>query len=363
MVGENSDHGRPALHARLPLCGPLPLIPRLEGDEAQPLQPHNAKEETSMRIPGLPAVLACLLVPCASAHTVSVDALSPQGEEFSRGFYQCDDGTPNFAWYSDMAGEGLANQFTVMGAGIARIDTIFLTVDGSGSPGQSVLLGVWNDAGGSPGEALYLAPLDLTPYVPDPGPFVWAAIPLASQNIVVEGDFWIGYFDDLSLSYRPHLDDSGGCNTWFYDPILEQWIDIDDHPLGLPPGLSLLFRGWASEDVGIDLVSFEASPHDGGILLEWSTATETNTFGYFIMRSSSEQSAGDVISEVIPGAGTTSTPQRYRFKDTDVEPGVRYFYRLIDVDTAGIETPHGPISIRLVPDDGGSWGKVKAQFE
>jgi hypothetical protein len=288
---------------------------------------------------------------------------TPGGDLISRGLYQCDDGSPDYTWYADVAGEGFANQFTVVGATIARIDTILLTVDGSGLPEQTILLGVWDDAGGSPGDLLYLQPLDLTEYIPQPGSFVWVAIPLGTANVVVENDFWIGYLDDLSLSYRPHLDDSGGCNTWFYDPILDQWIDIDDHPLGLPPGLSLLFRCWAFEDVAIELISFAASPCDGDVILTWSTATETNTFGYYIMRSTSEREGYAGISDIIPGAGTTSSPHHYLFKDTDVSLGIRYFYRLVDVDTSGNETSHGPITIRLAPNDASSWGEIKADFK
>lgn len=316
-----------------------------------------------MRRSGFIVRLVCLCAFFAWAGVVFADDLVPGNDLLSRGLYQCDDGSPDFAWYADMAGEGFANQFSVMGGGIARIDTIYLTVDGGGYPEQTILLGVWDDAGGSPGNPIYLEPLDLSQYVPQPGYFVWVAIPVASANIVVENDFWIGYLDDLSLTYRPHLDDSGGCNTWFYDPILEQWIDIDDHPLGLPPGLSLLFRCWALENVGIELISFEASPHEGDVLLEWSTATETNSFGYYIMRSTLEREGYIGIGDMIPGAGTTSTPQSYSYRDTNVTVGVRYFYRLIDVDTAGNETSHGPISIRLTPDGASSWGEIKADFE
>ena len=34
-----------------------------------------------------------------------------------------------------------------------------------------------------------------------------------------------------------------------------------------------------------------------------------------------------------------------------------------DIDTSGNETSHGPISIRLAPDDASSWGEIKAEFE
>ena len=310
-----------------------------------------------------------LLLACVGAfgalHGVGPSDSSESGcNPLFRGLYQCDDGSPDFSWYADIAaGEGLANQFTVVGSGIARIDTIFLAVDGNGPPEQTILLGVWNDAAGSPGDPLYLEPVNLTQYVPLPGTFVWVAIPVGDANIVVEDDFWIGYLDDLSLTFRPSLDDSGGCNTWYYDPIVQQWIDIDDHPLGLPPGLSLLFRCWAFEDVGIELISFKASRIESDVLLEWSTATETNTFGYYIMRSTHEQDGYVGISDLIHGAGTTSCMRSYHYRDTEVSVGVRYYYRLVDVDTAGNETTHGPITIRLVPTGESSWGEIKADFE
>lgn len=313
-----------------------------------------------MRFAGFASLVLLLSVSLVSAGPVPSGDDVPMEVVFSRGLYQCDDDDINYYWNADWAGEGFANQFSVFGGGIAQIDTLWLTIRGEGPATQTIMLGVWDDAGGAPGAPLFLEFLDLTPYNPGPGYYTWLAVVM---DVVVEDDFWIGYLDDGSMSYQCYLDDSGGCNTWFYDPNAAAWIDIDDHPLGVPAGLSLFFRAWASEGVPVELVSFEANAQDGAVVLEWSTATEQNNFGYYVLRSLIETDGYAKISDIIRGAGTSAEPHSYSHTDSDVAPGIRYFYQLVDVDTAGNESQHGPVNVRLTPADASSWGQIKAEFE
>lgn len=84
--------------------------------------------------------------------------------------------------------------------------------------------------------------------------------------------------------------------------------------------------------VPVELISFEASLQRQEVVLEWSTASETNNFGFFVEHKSGEQ----IFSTrgFIPGHGTTTLPQSYRFVDVAPEPGVN-FYRLRQVDSNG----------------------------
>jgi len=311
-----------------------------------------------MRLAGFAALSLFLTASLVSAGIVPTGEMIPINRDFSRGLYQCDDDTNEYFWNADFAGEGMANQFDA--GGVARIDTLFFTVlhsTGTPQPVQSAYICVWEDAGGMPGTPLYMGLYDLP--VPDPGFYWWANVDLVAENIVVDGAFWVGYLDDGSMTYQPHLDNPTSCISWMYTPA-GGWEDLTGYA-GLE--LGLYFRAWASEGVPVELTSFEANASDGAIVLDWSTASETNSFGYKILRSVIEADEYSDISGLIRGAGTTNIPQNYSFTDDAVETGVRYYYRLVDIDTEGSESFHGPINARLIPGDAGSWGEIKAEFK
>ncbi len=84
----------------------------------------------------------------------------------------------------------------------------------------------------------------------------------------------------------------------------------------------------------ITLISFDAAAREDHVLLEWTTADETNNSLFRL-----ERSADGVIFEVIgyrDGAGTTTNANSYVFKDESPLIG-QNFYRLIDIDNQGVE--------------------------
>ncbi|MCU0610489.1 MAG: hypothetical protein MUE60_01710 [Candidatus Eisenbacteria bacterium] len=304
------------------------------------------------------AALLFLVSSFAYAGPVVTGRMMPVGAEPGRGLYQCDDGTSEYFWNADFAGEGMANQFNA--GGVARIDTIFYTVmhsTGTPQPVQSAYVCVWADAGGVPGAPLYQGLYDFP--VPEQGFYWWVALDLAAANIVVNGNFWVGYLDDGTMTYQPYLDNPTACNTYMYTPA-DGWEDMEGYA-GIP--LGLYFRCWASEGVPVELTSFDATAGDGEIVLRWATASETNTFGYRLLRSLQENGSFAAVGDLIRGAGTTNTPQTYSFTDRDVQVGVRYYYELVDVDASGAETVHGPVNARLTPPDARTWGAIKAEFK
>jgi hypothetical protein len=101
--------------------------------------------------------------------------------------------------------------------------------------------------------------------------------------------------------------------------------------------------------VAVDLMSFDAIARDGEVLLEWKTATETNSYGFHIERDGQR-----VTREVIPGAGDSETENVYTYVDKDVVNGTTYQYDLVAVDLDGVEevVNEAPVSatpMALVP--------------
>ena len=98
----------------------------------------------------------------------------------------------------------------------------------------------------------------------------------------------------------------------------------------------------------IDLVSFEARPSEDGIILSWQTGTEIDNAGFVIYRTEGESGEYELISGLIEPKGSAASGASYTFTDTDVRAGITYYYWLVDIDTSGKWTAHGPVSARLL---------------
>ncbi len=81
----------------------------------------------------------------------------------------------------------------------------------------------------------------------------------------------------------------------------------------------------------VELTDFTVSIVDGGVMLNWSTATEVNNYGFEI-----EKLSGDEWEYVdfIEGHGNSNTPQNYSYLDEAPIIG-KVSYRLKQVDTDG----------------------------
>jgi hypothetical protein len=99
------------------------------------------------------------------------------------------------------------------------------------------------------------------------------------------------------------------------------------------------------EIVPVELASFEAVPGAGSVLLTWATASERDTYGFNVFRSSSTAGGRFRINEeIIAGSGTSSTLRNYSFTDYDVAAGATYYYWLEEVSLTGETALYGPLS-------------------
>jgi hypothetical protein len=86
----------------------------------------------------------------------------------------------------------------------------------------------------------------------------------------------------------------------------------------------------------VTLSSFQARAGYGNIQLEWTTASEENNAGFYLMRS--EDPEGEFIrlnNELIEGNGNANTSHTYSYTDPEVTPDVTYYYKLYSVDYNG----------------------------
>ncbi len=95
------------------------------------------------------------------------------------------------------------------------------------------------------------------------------------------------------------------------------------------------------DGIPVELTAFTAAFHDGTAELRWQTATEENNLGFYVERlAASHEGSVALWQEIgfVPGNGTTTRQQYYRFVDThpgDAAQGsgaVRYRLRQVDFD-------------------------------
>jgi hypothetical protein len=92
--------------------------------------------------------------------------------------------------------------------------------------------------------------------------------------------------------------------------------------------------------------SAAASPQASGpkLTLKWSTASEVDNYGFFVLRSDSQDGPFSPRNEkIIPGAGNSETPSRYVWEDHAVEPGKTYYYYLESISIQGVKEKFSPV--------------------
>ncbi len=88
--------------------------------------------------------------------------------------------------------------------------------------------------------------------------------------------------------------------------------------------------------VPVELTAFFAIKTENGVLLKWTTATETNNSGFMIERALSSTTPVQEWQEInyIQGQGTTTDVTDYEYRDVVSKPG-KYSYRLKQIDFDG----------------------------
>lgn len=98
----------------------------------------------------------------------------------------------------------------------------------------------------------------------------------------------------------------------------------------------------------IDLVSFQAKLNqEGDRLINWETASETNTFDFEIQRAGVDQEFKTISS--IPAAGFSAFLRNYSFVDREILKEKVIYYRMKQNDQNGSYELFDPISVVLSP--------------
>jgi len=108
-----------------------------------------------------------------------------------------------------------------------------------------------------------------------------------------------------------------------------------------------------SSIIPVELSSFYSKVDNNNVHLIWTTATETNNYGFEIQRASISSELINLKWETIgfiKGSGTSTEPKQYTFFDKNLSAG-KYAYRLKQIDYGGTFEYSNTIEVTIeVPD-------------
>ena len=104
--------------------------------------------------------------------------------------------------------------------------------------------------------------------------------------------------------------------------------------------------------IPVELSTFSAAVEQNAVQLFWRTETETNNYHFEVQRALAPDGPWESRG-FVPGHGTTTIPQEYRFRDPfsimDFAPGAApvYWYRLMQRDYDGTLNDYTPIQVHV----------------
>jgi len=119
----------------------------------------------------------------------------------------------------------------------------------------------------------------------------------------------------------------------------------------------IVFAENNDNSLSVGLSSFTARITTEGVLLEWKTESEVENLGFNIYRYSCSDTLTPLINnfiqintEIVKGAGNSSTENTYKYLNVDIFQQKRYWYLLEDISYNGERTKHKPILV-VFPDN------------
>jgi hypothetical protein len=103
------------------------------------------------------------------------------------------------------------------------------------------------------------------------------------------------------------------------------------------------------------LSDFRAFEQNGQIVVEWTTASEHNTLGFYLMRlNSNTQQYQSVAEGLLPSMFTEANGGIYSLIDKEALAGQTYQYKLIEVERNGRKITYGPFKVSALEKENAS---------
>ena len=106
------------------------------------------------------------------------------------------------------------------------------------------------------------------------------------------------------------------------------------------------------QPTAITLKSFTASRTEGLVTIRWTTSSETDNWGFRVLRSHHPEGPFVALGRtLIPARGAPGLTIEYRLLDDSAQADKNYYYRLQDVDTRGLIQQHAVIALLTDGED------------
>lgn len=150
--------------------------------------------------------------------------------------------------------------------------------------------------------------------------------------------------------------------TWHVAPFANEAMFAVSFTVRVLPGfegtirnVAMAYMGdvdWTSNEVfnvtiptSIQLVSLRATREGQSVAVRWQIASELNTFGYRIYRSTTaERASATMITGGTISATGSGTGASYEWVDTGAPAGTVYYW-LEEIETTGAVTEYGPVPV------------------
>jgi len=139
-----------------------------------------------------------------------------------------------------------------------------------------------------------------------------------------------------------------GCwDTWDDGKI--RWEDFNQMSSGVSWGIWGAWQFVFNTPVPVELTKFTAYADGDKVILNWSTATEVENYGFDI-ESSIDYKEWKKLG-FIEGHGNSHSPKFYSFADKNPIGGSKFKYRLKQIDTDGKFEYSDVVEIEIIPND------------
>jgi hypothetical protein len=166
--------------------------------------------------------------------------------------------------------------------------------------------------------------------------YIWALTPDGNSNYVKHVT---GSGVDKGIAITADY----GCNLYVTGAFVGT-LTLDSFQFTGAGNDDIFYARLGNNPVPVELLSFSASINGRDIVLNWSTATETNNSGFEVQRSS-DNVTFEVI-DFVAGKGTSTEKNSYSFSDRDLNPA-NYYYRLKQLDYDGTSSYSPVVEVNI----------------
>ena len=131
---------------------------------------------------------------------------------------------------------------------------------------------------------------------------------------------------------------TAGTDLYYYDNSspwathqITSYVNVDPEDYSLPVVMTNLLA---------------TANRDNGVVISWTTESETECAGFHIWRSKTENGEYTQINQsMIPGQGNSTNAHNYSYTDRDVQSEVIYWYKVEEISIAGVSEFYGPVAV------------------